>query len=66
MEQSISKDQLRWCIKFSKCKQCPKHKECLFMNQRDTLIKQNFIHIDLGGYYGKRSNQTSTSKNKSK
>lgn len=66
MDQNINKDQLRWCIKFSNCKSCPKHKECLFINERDNLIKKYFIHIDLGGYYGKRSNKTSSSKNKSK
>lgn len=62
MNKIVSKEELRWCIKIRQCKYCPKLKECRFKKDKDILIKKNFIHIDLGGYYGKRSSKASTNK----
>lgn len=62
MKDIVTKEQLRWCIKIQKCKYCPKLKECQFKKDKDKLIKKSFIHIDLGGYYGKRSSKASTNK----
>ena len=66
MELIVSKEELRKCIKIKYCERCTNLKECQFKNDKDVLINKNFIHIDLGGYYGKRTNKTSTSKNKTR
>lgn len=66
MELIVSKEELRKCIKIKYCDRCPKLNECQFKKDKDVLISNNFIHIDLGGYYGKRSSKTSTSKNQTR
>jgi len=58
----MNKEELRWCIRIKRCKDCPKKDECLNQKIVKDEIKKKFIHIEVGDILGSRTNKTSTNK----